>query len=93
MANVTTGSVWVIDTAAADLVSASATTALSIAKMVWDSYTDKTHEVIVKDGGGRIIWQSKGLTDLPAIDNHGPFLVYGLRVTTLGSGQVNVYLE
>ena len=93
MANDTTGSFLVLDTAATTLVAGEVTQAWNIRNISFNGYSTITHTAVLKDGGGRIIWQTAGLTDKPAVHSGPVGIVYGLRLTTIGSGQVNVYLE
>ncbi len=95
MANILTSNPLYIDTAASSLI-IPANQVLNVTAIMWNGYTDATHQVVVKNGAGTEIANSLGHTDKSSVDlvgGNGAKLIYGLIVSTLGSGHVQVFCE
>jgi hypothetical protein len=74
-----------------DAVNALTNAQLSIRRLEYTNYNSVTDGVVVQDGNGNPIWQTRGnLSYLPVSrDDIGPY--NGLRVPTMDSGVLLVY--
>lgn len=95
MANNISGLPWVIDTAGAGIIKPGL---VFVKSLVFNGYTDASHQCIVTgaDGSGNriIVCTFDGQADLgPVSFNEGnPFWLRDIAVTTLGSGQLSVFV-
>ena len=92
MANVTTGNVWKIDTAAS-----LRTNPCFVHKMWWTPTADGD-DILVQDAGGNAIWSYKclaGATDqtIPYSWDGEPAVLNGINVATLDSGTLYIQVN
>lgn len=88
MANVTNKSPLVIDTADSTITAAS----LKIAGVRWVGATAAAHVALLTNTAGDTVWTAKAAAANDQIESAVPFRSLGLKVTTLGSGTLYVYL-
>jgi len=90
MANQVVGNPWIIDTASSTLTAGIVT----VVGVRWIGATTNAHEAILTDTGGAVKWRSKHATAQLGVDTESrvPFSSQGLKVTTLGSGALYLYL-
>ena len=92
MANDIGGNPWVIDTASA---TALLETGVWIERIKWNEPSTTGHQAILKDTSDRVIWTYRALAAGNGIayeaDLGGNY--DGLKVTTLGSGTLYIYIK
>lgn len=94
MANAFQSDLWIIDTAAPDLLT---TTQVRIRGIRWVGATIAGHQAVIKDGAGLVKWESVAAgannveSDQQWADPRGMNIV-GLAVPTLGSGKLYIEL-
>jgi len=97
MANTTNQTPYILDTVANNIV----TGTIWIAKIRWVGATTLGHECQIKDGAGKIIWDSFALgasyveTDTYPMPHHlvcQGDATTGISVTILASGKLYIYL-
>ena len=91
MANRIAGRPWVLDTAGSTLVWPSW---IKIAHFEFSGYTSGAADsAVLNDINGDLVWQAKGLATLEDQDSFKIGWVQGLKLATLTSGKVVVYIE
>lgn len=95
MANSTSGNPWILDTAAATVLT---TDKLAIAAIRWVGSTTAGHTAVIQNAAGRVFWASEAnaanfvdetvFAGSTALSASNPV---GLVMATLGSGKVYVY--
>lgn len=92
MANNLNSFPWVIDTAGATVLHPGP---CIVAKISWQNYTNATHEISVTTADDIPLFQTTGDADLSPLEITFPHSVQvkGLKVPTLGSGKVLIFLR
>lgn len=86
--------VWIVDTASATTLKADVTLRVNIAAMRWVSNAASAgDQVVVKDGTGKIVWETRATGANYVEETRMPYRSTGLAVTTLTSGTLYIYLD
>jgi len=89
MANVFKGDVWVIDTAAATVIS---TDELYFQAIRWVSTGAAAgHRVVLEDADGNVVWETYSTGANYVEESQVPLHMHGLVVPTLASGVLYLY--
>lgn len=88
MANATLGDPWIIDTGSSTL----ATGHVKVRRVRWTGATTAGHVAILTDTAGLVKWTSEASGANYAEESAASFSCTGLKVTTLGSGKLYLYM-
>lgn len=66
---------------------------LKISNIVWTSYTADAHTFEIQNAAGDKVYEGNGESDLAPIELVCPGWIKGLKVPTLQSGKLFIYIE
>jgi len=81
---------WVIDTASANVLF---TGKIFVRHFEFAGYAAGTDTVVVQDINSRPVWQADGKTDLDPVLSYKVGWIKGIKVPTLSSGKLYVYIK
>jgi hypothetical protein len=90
MANDLTKIPWIIDTAAATVLS---TDRLRVGIIRWEGATTLAHAAVVQDAAGREVWSDQADAANYESETYPERDIEGLKVPTLGSGRLKIWLR
>jgi hypothetical protein len=90
MANVTTGQIWKLDTAAVIK-----TSPLHVKRMIWDSPTTSGHDIVVQNNAGDMVWEMKAIAGGTGItyEREVNDSINGFNLATIDSGTLYVHIS
>jgi hypothetical protein len=90
MSNSLVANPWVLDTAGTTTLWSDF---VKIRHIEFVSYLGAAHTCVLTDNYGRTIWEGHGNTDLAPVVSQEVGWVHGLKLTTIDSGKVLVFIQ